>query len=150
MPRTKAPNRRAIIAWLSAALGIGASLAQAQTGSRLAPITPAPAFSAEQLAAPARGDWLTNGGNLFNQRYSQSARIDKENVGRLKGVWRTHLNGSGLEPQYSGEAQPIVHDGVVYVITGADDVFALSVETGEILWSYEAGLDPEITTVCCG
>ena len=46
------------------------------------------------------------------------------------------MNGSGVAPQYSGEAQPIVHDGVIYVITGADDVFALSVETGEILWQY--------------
>ncbi len=30
---------------------------------------------------------------------------------------------------------------MIYVITGADDVFAVSVETGKILWSYEANLD---------
>ncbi len=34
--------------------------------------------------------------------------------------------------------------------TGADDVFALSVATGEILWSYRADLDPKLGTVCCG
>ena len=43
-----------------------------------------------------------------------------------------------------------MHDGVIYVITGADDVFALSVETGEILWQYLAKLDLAITSVCCG
>ena len=34
--------------------------------------------------------------------------------------------------------------------TGANDVFALSIDTGEILWQYEAKLDPNITSVCCG
>ena len=47
----------------------------------------------------------------------------------LKGVWRTRLNGSGVGTKYSGEAQPMVHDGVIYVVTGADDVFAIGVET---------------------
>ena len=36
------------------------------------------------------------------------------------------------------------------MITGADDVFAVDVETGAILWTYEAALDPEISTACCG
>ena len=51
---------------------------------------------------------------------------------------------------YSGEAQPIVHDGVAYIVTGADDVFAISVETGDIQWIYEANLDQSIDVVCCG
>jgi len=108
------------------------------------------AFSPKALTVPPRGGWPTNGGNLYNQRYSPLTSIDRANVGELKGVWRTHLNGSGVAPQFSGEAQPLVHDGVIYVITGADDVFALSVETGEILWQYRAQLDPTVTSVCCG
>jgi alcohol dehydrogenase (cytochrome c) len=43
-----------------------------------------------------------------------------------------------------------VHEGVIYIITGADDVFALRVKTGNILWKYQARLDDTITTVCCG
>ena len=70
-------------------------------------------------------NWPTNGGNYSNQRYSPLARIDRSNVAKLKGVWRTRLRGSGTGAQYSGEAQPLVYDGVAYVITGADDVFAL-------------------------
>ena len=49
-------------------------------------------------------------------------QITRDNVAGLKGVWRTHLRGSGLGAQYSGEAQPIVYDGVIYVVTGANDV----------------------------
>ena len=43
-----------------------------------------------------------------------------------------------------------MYDGTIYVITGANDVFALSVETGAILWQRMANLDPGITSVCCG
>ena len=108
------------------------------------------AFTAKALATPPRAGWPTNGGNLANQRYSPLDSINRTNVGTLKGVWRTHLNGSGVAPQFSGEAQPIVHDGLIFVITGADDVFALSVETGAVLWDHRANLDPKITSVCCG
>ncbi len=100
-------------------------------------------------AAPTDG-WPTNGGDLYNRRYSPLTEIDRSNVANLKGVWRARLDGSGIGPQYSGEAQPIVADGVIYIVTGANDVFALDVETGEHLWDYRANLDPEINAVCCG
>src|SRR5262245_64872405 len=69
------------------------------------------AFTPKALTVAPTDGWRTNGGNLYNQRYSPLDRIDRSNVAQLKGVWRTHLNGSGVAPQYSGEAQPLVHDG---------------------------------------
>ena len=114
------------------------------------PIRPAPAFKGDALVAPPSAGWPTNGGNWYNQRYSPLTQIDRGNVASLKGVWRTRLRGSGVGTKYSGEAQPIVYDGVVYVVTGADDVFALGVDSGEILWSYEAKLDDANDVVCCG
>src|SRR5690348_2515924 len=128
----------------SAALALLAATAGAQEISR------APAFARSDLVAAPTTGWPTNGGNWYNQRYSPLTAIDRSNVASLKGVWRTRLRGSGVGAKYSGEAQPIVYDGVVYVVTGADDVFALRVETGEILWSYEAKLDDANDVVCCG
>jgi len=107
-------------------------------------------FSAQRLVAPPTDAWPTNGGNLYNQRYSPLSQIDTSNVAQLKGVWRARLGGSGAAPQYSGEAQPVVHDGVAYVSTGANDVFALSIDTGETLWQYAANLPAELPSVCCG
>lgn len=138
--------RRFIFSSVAAALVCAGATAVVHVQSE----TAAPAFSRTELVPPPTAGWPTNGGNLSNQRYSPLTEINRDNVARLKGVWRTRLRGSGIGPQYSGEAQPIVYDGVIYVATGADDVFAVSVETGRILWEYEAKLDPKIDSVCCG
>ncbi|MFP6828264.1 MAG: PQQ-binding-like beta-propeller repeat protein [Gammaproteobacteria bacterium] len=120
------------------------------SSAQVSEINPAPAFSGERLVALPRTDWITNGGNVYNQRYSPLDEIDRDNVANLRGVWRARLGGSGVAAKYSGEAQPLVYDGVIYIVTGADDVFAISVDSGETLWSYEANLDQAIDTICCG
>ena len=116
----------------------------------LAAVSVSTVFSQEDLLAPPTRAWPKNGGNFFNQNYSPLTRINRENVANLKAVWRARLGGSGTKLKYSGEAQPIVQNGVIYVVTGADDVFAMSVKTGQIAWKHEANLDEAITTVCCG
>jgi alcohol dehydrogenase (cytochrome c) len=113
-------------------------------------ITPAPAFSTGDLAALPTDNWITNGGSLSNDRYSPLDQIDTGNIGQVKGVWEAHLDKSATAAKYSAETQPIVYDGVAYISTGQDDVFALSVDTGKILWKYTGNLDQTISTVCCG
>ncbi|WP_338467651.1 PQQ-binding-like beta-propeller repeat protein [Novosphingobium sp. ZN18A2] len=109
-----------------------------------------PSFSDRTLSQPPGDNWITNGGSLNNQRYSPLDEINSANVGKLKGVWLTHLGGSGVSSKYSAEGQPLEYDGVLYVPTGEDDVFAVSVETGKILWKYDSGIDQQISTICCG
>src|SRR3989475_6665711 len=101
------------------------------------------------LRSPVGKDWVTNGGNLTNQRYPTLKQIDTANVKQLKGAWMTRLKGSGLGGKYSLEASPLVKDGIMYVVTGNDDVFALDAKTGAILWEYWSGIDQKISTVCC-
>ena len=110
----------------------------------------APAFSSEELTEEPTTRWLTNGGTVYNQRYSPLDQIDTSNVADLRGVWMTDLDGSGVAAKYSQEAQPIFYNGVLYVPTGEDHVFAVDVESGEILWKYDAQLEQRINTVCCG
>ena len=108
-----------------------------------------PAFTPEELTTSPGQEWNTNGGTVFNQRFSPLTELTPTNVAGLKGVWRVHL-GSATAPKYSGEAQPLVHDGIAYVSTGASDVFALDVESGKTIWKYAGNLSQEISTVCCG
>jgi quinohemoprotein ethanol dehydrogenase len=126
--------RPPILAWISACAALSAA---AQT------------LGDTSLVTPPIDSWPTNGGNWYNQRYSPLKAINRDNVAGLKGVWRARLEGSGVGPQYSGEGQPLVVDGVIYVSTGANDVFAIDVATGAILWSYKANLDPANKSVCC-
>ncbi len=127
-------------------LAQGAETAKPAAAAPARVIAPAPAFTAKQLAAPPTASWITNGGSLWNQRYSPLAAIDKDNVGNLKGVWRTHLE-SGID-RSSPDRASLFHDGVIYMVTGANDVFALDVDTGAILWRYDAHLDANRVKVC--
>jgi alcohol dehydrogenase (cytochrome c) len=131
----------------AAAMALGVALGAAASAQSIAP---SPAFTPEQLLEPPREAWITNGGTLFNQRYSPLDQINRDNIGELKGEWRVSLNGSGMGPGFSQEAQSLYRDGVLYIVTGQDDVFAVDVETGDFRWVYEAGVELSLTNMCCG
>lgn len=95
-------------------------------------IKPTPAFTPAQLTALPTTNWVTNGGNVFNQRYSPLRQLDRTNVKELKAVWRASLGGSGLGAQTSGQAQMLAYEGVLYVVIGEDDVFAIDVDSGKV------------------
>ncbi|HUN26878.1 MAG TPA: PQQ-binding-like beta-propeller repeat protein [Steroidobacteraceae bacterium] len=127
-----------------------ASLAAARPGFTDESLAePIPAFSAAQLAAYPRDGWYTNGGNLANQRFSPLDLINRANVGGLKAVWRASLNGSGLNPRDGNQAQPIVYDGTIYLMTGDGDAFAVDLASGKVLWEFKANVDPRVARPCC-
>ncbi|GGA40241.1 outer membrane protein assembly factor BamB family protein [Psychrobacillus lasiicapitis] len=97
----------------------------------------------------ASTDWSIHGGDYYNRRYSTLKQITSENIGDLKPTWVSSL-GSGAEDKYSGEATPIVVDGIMYIATGANDVFAIDAKTGEQIWAYTPDIPQEMDTVCCG
>ncbi|MCP5144562.1 MAG: PQQ-binding-like beta-propeller repeat protein [Gammaproteobacteria bacterium] len=111
-------------------------------------ISPAPAFTAKTLSNPASEGWLTNGGTLSNQRYSPLQQVNKDNITGMKAVWHVKLD-SALDFRHNNQGQPLVYDGVIYISTGQGDVFAIGVESGEILWEYRSGLSEDEALVCC-
>jgi quinohemoprotein ethanol dehydrogenase len=111
----------------------------------------APSFTAAELVATPSANWLTPPGGTMGERYSSLTQINASNASKLKGDWLTALNGSGTLEKYSQEASPVEYDGVIYIATGADDVFAISASTGKILWENKANLPASTaTSVCCG
>ena len=140
----KKTNSSIVLLLIIIMIGYGHTLPAAEN------IVPAPAFKATDLTAMPRSNWVTNGGTLFNQRYSPLKQINRDNVAGLKAVWRASLKGSGLNTRDSGQAQPLVYQGTLYIITGENDVFAIDIDSGKVLWSYTAGLNPDDIVVCCG
>jgi len=112
----------------------------------------APAFTSDELNEEAGDNWITNGGNLTNDRYSTLDEINTENVKELKGDWMTKIGHNATAAKFSAEGQALEYEGTIYISDGADDVFALDAGTGEILWTYEPHLppDPLGEVVCCG
>ena len=115
-------------------------------------IVAAPAFTAEELNAEAGDDWITNGGNLTNDRYSSLEEINTENVSELKGDWVTKIGQNATAAKFSAEGQALEYQGTIYISDGADDVYAIDAGNGHRLWTYEPHLppDPLGEVVCCG
>jgi quinohemoprotein ethanol dehydrogenase len=97
--------------------------------------------TAPDYRKPPATDWPLVGGDWGNTRYSPLAKINTSNVKTLKGAWMTRLN-SGFGPPYSQQGTPVVKDGVMYITTGKQDIFALDLKTGNIVWEYRTPTDP--------
>jgi alcohol dehydrogenase (cytochrome c) len=101
----------------------------------------AAAQNTPDLRKAPSSDWPLVGGDWGNTRYSTLAGINISNVKTLKGAWMARLN-SGFGAPYSQQGTPVVKDGVMYITTGQQDIFALDGKTGAIIWEYRTTSDP--------
>jgi quinohemoprotein ethanol dehydrogenase len=89
---------------------------------------------------PPEREWPVVGGDWGNTRYTPLSQLNTTNVKTLKGAWMARLS-SGFGPGFSQQATPVVKDGVMYITTGEQDVFALDARTGSIIWEYRSPWD---------
>ena len=88
--------------------------------------------------------WLMYGRDPGNQRFSPLREITRANVRNLVPVWSFQTGTpDGLE------ATPLFVNGVLYLSTSWDHVFAIDARTGDELWHYRRRL-PEKLKYCCG
>jgi len=111
---------------------------------------PRRAHPTQELASTKMGgnDWITHGGALNNERYSSLNQINTSNVSQLRALMARL--GSGRGSKYKFEADPLVVDGVMYIPTGNDDVFALDSKTGRKIWEWDSDIPPGQRPDCCG
>src|SRR6516164_5615542 len=84
----------------------------------------------EMLLNPSPDDWLQFSRTYDAWRYSPLKQINKRNVGELREAWVRGL------PAGTTETIPIVHDGVMYVITPGGGVDAIDAVNGDAIWQY--------------
>jgi alcohol dehydrogenase (cytochrome c) len=77
-------------------------------------------------------NWLTYYGNYKSWRYSPLEEVHTGNINKLAPVWafETGITDGGMQ------CAPIVVDGVMYITSAWNNVFALKADTGERLWTY--------------
>jgi alcohol dehydrogenase (cytochrome c) len=139
----------------AAALSQEAAKPGPQEATKPAPqevVKPAPKYGdmstvTQDLLNRAGGDgnnFLLTNGDYRQHRYYPNSQINRMNVARLRPAWIFQT-----DVMESMETSPIVVNGIMYVTTSYDHVYALDARTGEQLWHYKHKLGP-ITTYCCG
>ncbi|HUN38741.1 MAG TPA: PQQ-binding-like beta-propeller repeat protein [Acetobacteraceae bacterium] len=88
-------------------------------------------------------NWILYGRTYTNQRFSPLNEITADNVSKLTPVAIIQTGVVG-----SFENSPIVVNGIMYISTPYDHVFAYDAATGKELWSYKPDLG--YTQLCCG
>jgi len=141
---------------------MGASIRNAIALSAVALAAASAASAQETPAAPRYGDlsvvtqdllnradtngndFLMTNGNYAQTRFYPNAQINAGNVARLRPAWIFQT-----DVKESMETSPIVVNGIMYITTSFDHVYALNARTGEQIWYYAQKLGP-LTVYCCG
>lgn len=98
----------------------------------------------KNIAKP--GNWAMQAGDMFNQRYSKLKQINTKNVNKMQVAWTF---STGVLRGHEGS--PLVIDGMMYMVSPfPNKVFAIDLDTQEIVWKYEPKQDPAvIAQMCC-
>jgi alcohol dehydrogenase (cytochrome c) len=89
-------------------------------------------------------DWLQTHGDYAQTRFYPGKQINTSNVKNLRPEFSFQT-----EVRESMETAPIVVDGVMFMTTSYNHVYALDATTGKEFWHYKHKMGP-ITTFCCG
>lgn len=91
--------------------------------------------SDQRLINPEENNWLSYRGNLEGWGFSTLDEISTDNVAELEPVWSFSTGVVG-----GHEAPPIVNDGVMFVTTPGNLVYAIDAASGDLLWRYQHDL----------
>jgi alcohol dehydrogenase (cytochrome c) len=121
---------------------------QGQKGKNGGPagITQAINVSQAQLSGAAKQgkNWLHTNGDYAQTRFYPGKQINASNVKNLRPEFSFQT-----EVRESMETAPIVVDGIMYMTTSFNHVYALDAVTGKEFWHYKHKMGA-ITTFCCG
>jgi alcohol dehydrogenase (cytochrome c) len=95
-------------------------------------------------ASTNNGSWLTYGRTYDAHRYSPLKQINQTNVQGLIPRW---VFQTGVTAGF--ECTPLVIDGIMYISTPWNHIYAVDARTGRGLWHYKREL-PDNMSICCG
>ena len=110
--------------------------------SRIPLVLTAALLAGRPCAAPAQDytSWRDYGGASDSAQYSALKQIDRSNVKRLELAW-TYPTGDGLKYSFN----PVMVDGVLYVLAKKNSIVALDAATGREIWTHTP--DPPATII---
>ncbi len=89
-------------------------------------------------------NWLHANGSYEQTRFYPASQINTSNVSKLRPAFVVQT--AVLE---SMETAPLVVNGVMFITTSYNHVYAVNATTGEQYWHYKHKIGP-VSTYCCG
>jgi quinohemoprotein ethanol dehydrogenase len=139
--------KRAHLAWLAAAVGLGLAVscgsgfAQSEpkaSANHIKTVTSAVDGAMVRVNTATSDDWPTIGLDYAETRFSKLHMINSDNVRGLGLVWSYSLDSSrGVE------ATPLVVDGIMYQTASWSVVHAIDARTGKKIWTFDPGVNRE-------
>src|SRR5437879_4484950 len=97
------------------------------------------AVTEQRLLAPEPHNWLMYRGTYNGWGYSPLEQITPANVKKLVPVWSF---STGVTEGH--QSPPIVNNGVMFITTPQQQVFALNAKTGDLIWRYRKELPEDL------
>ena len=129
---------------IAAIVASGSASAQETTNSTLYGDLQSVTQNMLSRAAGDGNNFLHTNGNYEQTRYYPASQINTSNVKDLRPAWIFQT-----EIVDSLETSPIVVNGIMYVTTSFNHVYALDARTGKEIWHHKHAMGP-VTTYCCG
>ncbi|MFD2332613.1 pyrroloquinoline quinone-dependent dehydrogenase [Cohnella sp. GCM10020058] len=109
--------------------------------SASASASPSASASASASASSSAGSTFENfptyGFDLGNTRHVPFKEITADNVNDLGVVWTADFKSLDKDVKNGNQSYPVVVDGVIYITTGGNQVFAFEGATGKQLWHWK-------------
>lgn len=129
------------------AMALGTGIASAQDETTASTLYGDMQDVTQGMLSHAAGDgnnFLHTNHNYEQTRYYPGRQINTDNVKELRPAWVFQT-----EIVDSLETSPIIVNGIMYVTTSFNHVYALDARTGEQIWHHVHDMGP-VTTYCCG
>ncbi len=120
--------------------GGGSTTVSSPMSPKLAPVTQAMLDASEG----DKNNWLHSNMSYSNSRFYPAKEIHSGNVHKLKPAFIFQT-----EVKESMETSAIVVNGVMYITTSYNHVYAVDATNGKQFWHYKHKMGP-VTTYCCG
>src|SRR5690348_1748354 len=98
-------------------------------------------FMSAALLAQDHSGWRDYAGAADSAQFTSLTQIDRSNVGKLQVAW-TYPTGDGRKYSFN----PLMVDGVLYVLAKNNSIVALNAATGKEIWTYSMTPAPTLIT----
>jgi len=127
---------------IGTALALALMLSACARNNNAAPSpTPGQTTAAPTPAAGVTGtsfdNWGSYGYTLTNNRHVPFKEITADNVKDLGVIWSADLKTLDPDVKNGNQCYPVVVDGVIYVTTAGNQVFAFDAVTGRTIWHWK-------------